>query len=62
MGYKPQQVFKFSFDKLNTVSGELEVCADTLRDAEKLLKSMGVLELVKYVPNITEIQQPPRKI
>lgn len=61
MGYKPQPTFKFSFDKLNTVSGELEVCADTLRDAEKFLKKLGILGLVKHVPSITEIQQPPRK-
>lgn len=61
MGYQPKQIFKFSLDKFNTVSGNIEVRADTLRDAEKLLHRIGILNLVSYKEDVV-YKSPPRKL
>lgn len=61
MGYQPKPLFKFTLDKLNTVSGNIEVRADTLRDAEKLLHHIGVLNLVTYKEDVV-YKAPPRKL
>ena len=60
MGYQPKPVFRFNLDKFNTVSGNIEVRADTLRDAEKLLKQIGILNLVSYREDVV-YKSPPRK-
>lgn len=61
MGYQPKQSFTFSIDKFNTVSGDISVKADTLRDAEKLLRKIGLLDLVSYKQDVL-VKQPPRII
>lgn len=60
MGYQPKQSFSFEINKLNTVTGDISVRADSLRDAEKLLKKLGLLDLVSYKQVIT-LKQPPIK-
>ena len=62
MGYQPKPVFKFSLDRFNTVSGDIEVRADTLRDAEKLLKQIGILNLVSHREDVVHKSPPPRKL
>ena len=61
MGYQPKPVFKFSLDKFNTVSGNIEVRADTLRDAEKLLDHTGILNWVSHKEDVVH-KAPPRKL
>lgn len=61
MGYQPKPVFRFNLDKFNTVSGNIEVRADTLRDAEKLLHRIGVLNWVSYKEDVVH-KSPPRKL
>lgn len=61
MGYRPKPVFRFNLGKFNTVSGNIEVSADTLRDAEKLLNQIGILNLVSYREDVV-YKSTPRKL